>query len=607
MIEKSVLPFKEDVVKRVADEEWRTWKDSRKEKEDLWYEILRAFHGKHPSSTVYPAGRSKRFVNLTHQATMNIHSHLMTTLFPHENFFQVVPENIEDEQYADQATSELLWLMRRMGFYDSASSTLLQNTLLGFSPYSMGWDTKWSFRTKKMLGLVPYRKPYKVFDGPKLITRDAFNCVWDIDASEDDDQSARISRTWRSLEYLKQMSEKGEGGYRVYEGLEELEEAGDFKEHGDDYKQERLSDVGINDADGPEKRNRGRVEILERWGDFEIELENETRVFRNYVIVIANRSVLIRFEPNPIESGRIPLQRVIFQKDCKPNDAYGIGAIEPGMGLQDATNKVLNQFMDLVRKQITGQHKYLATDPYFDPDNFEVSVDSMIPVGDMNNIMPILQDHNLFNIVQVYGLLKAEFEDVVGSVKNFTTPQFQKSATEINFVASIMAGRFKELIRHHESTFVTPLLEGLLDLRRQFGPEEQVQRQILGADGQTSWKDVDAETFDREFSVKAIGSGYIAQREERLQRYTFLLQVLGTMKPEMLQAQGLMVNIPHLVRKIYQEFGFRDDDQVLVKAEPVGGENGSDTGGDAAGDAGDTGSTGESSADSLVGRVDSAV
>lgn len=566
----------EDVVARVvADQE--AWSRARQDKEYVWKECLRAFLSQHPSTRIVTDGRSNRYIPLAHQGCMNIHSQLLTSLLPHPDFFQVVGETADDEEFADQVSLELSYLLDKMGFYTSASSIILQAIIFGTAPYSLTWETTWTRKTERLVGIIPIREWKKAYYGPRLVPLDLFNVWWDPTSNEHPTRVPVCMKSWRQKSVLKQMAKPGPSGYVAYSNIGQIQDKPSNTRLEDQSRTERAALQQISDDTVTAERHKGEAELIERWGDFPIEIDGEVRVLHNYLAVVANEGTLIRFEPNPISSGRIPINQVQYQKSPKPTDMYGIGAIEPALDVGDLANTVFNQFVDLVAKMVKGQHKYLATDPFFDPENWEMAVDQLIPVGVMDNLQPILNDIRLLNIVEVFGLLKAEHQDAMGSVKNYTQANYEKTATEVAHVAGIAAARYKELVRHFESTFIEQVLEQMVALRADFARDDgEVERRQVGSDNKVSWEAVDPQAFERNFRIRGTGSGYIAQRELRIQQYILLLQTLGTIDPAMLQAHGIAVNIPEIIRLIYREFGHKNDSTIFMRTEAPNG--GRDTG-----------------------------
>ena len=551
---------------RHVTNEYETWRSDREDMESEWKEIYRAFKSKHPTTLKIPTGRSNRFVNLPEQAAYGLHSQISGGLMPHPEFFQLIPEDPKNEKYGDSVTSELMYQIDAMGLYGSVSRAILQAVLYGFSPVVISWDERIGMKTKGFIGLTPFRRPYTIYSGPKLTVCDSFNTYWDPHAEPEDPFAARLRRVWRSKHYLEERAKKVDG-YRIYENVDDVQTRADYPDASDDNLLERLFDKGLNDTEALKKVKTDRAEIIERWGNLDFVDSNGKLVhLENHVIVICNRTILLRCEPNPLETGRIPLVKMTYQEDVAPASVYPTGALGGARGIGDAANRVINQFIDLVSKMIKGQFKY-KKGSRFNPDDWEMSVDELIGVGNMDDLMPILHDMRLFNIVQLFGLLKAEYQDATGQMKNFTTPQYRKTATEVSAVASAMSARIREVVKHIESDFLMEVLTIMIDLTRQYGNKKKFSRSVRTSEGQ-KWVEIDPKAFEKEFRIRAIGSGYIANREERLMHYNMFLQTLGQLPQELLA----QINFPHIIRKIYAEFGFRDDDQVILEGGMGGQE-----------------------------------
>lgn len=158
-----------------------------------------------------------------------------------------------------------------------------------------------------------------VYDGPDLtiVSPEAF--VFDPDKKEDFDSCPKIYRSWATYDEIS--SNKL---YQNYKGLQEI--------------------VGKKDSSKTNKKAvRGdQLEVLEYWGD--IKLKNGT-ILRNYVLTIAGREKVIRFEPNPFIIN--PFVFASFLED--PETKRGISPLYVAVPLNQISSTILNLQVDALR------------------------------------------------------------------------------------------------------------------------------------------------------------------------------------------------------------------------------------------------------------------
>lgn len=136
-------------------------------------------------------------------------------------------------------------------------------------------------------------KPIRKYDGPEIVAGNIFDFV--IDRNGNDEYALRINRYFKTKAYLKQMAEPDAMGYSLYQNVDSIQNTNPYTETSDGLRRQIDAEMGFYDIP------KDRVELLEAWGDFEINGET----YHNHVLVVANRTTVLRFEPNPYSHGRI--------------------------------------------------------------------------------------------------------------------------------------------------------------------------------------------------------------------------------------------------------------------------------------------------------------
>lgn len=185
-------------------------------------------------------------------------------------------------------------------------------------------------------------------DHPMIECVDPLHYFFDPNATSRQNMRWEIQRTERSMEELKANPN--------YFNLDKLEEQVPAPKTNDSYEARRKSIIGQPTV--PETgKNRGKYEILEYWGMFKTDEDDEDEEAREFLIVLANNDVVIRLEENPNmeifkDKGVVEESMVrpfVLMKDVDvPFEVYGIGEIEPIERLVEELNDTRNQRMDNV-------------------------------------------------------------------------------------------------------------------------------------------------------------------------------------------------------------------------------------------------------------------
>jgi hypothetical protein len=226
-----------------------------------------------------------------------------------------------------------------------------------------------------------------------------------------------------------------------------------IQEASDSYRIQTEALMGIHDIP------KEMVELIEFWGDF----PSENGLLRNHVMVVANRTQIIRLEPNPLPHGKIPWN--MFSLIPEPNEVYGKGILEPVIELQEVANKRMNQIVDANDLIVNPMFK-VRNSGVIDFENFISAPGALHLVNDPDDIMPlVIPDHSSLGF-QEMGFISSQFNDITGSMKAFSSQGNDKSATEIGAIAGMIDSRFTEMVKHIEQNFVLPALQCQIELNQ---------------------------------------------------------------------------------------------------------------------------------------------
>jgi hypothetical protein len=479
MISPDVNPT---AVMQAVTETWRRLKDERSEKENIWQECELAYNSKHGKGYNQLAPfRSRRYLPMSFEAVENVSSHLTKGIMPHDDWFKIEGRTPDDDKAAKYMTALLKWQHYRTGFRSEVAKILKTACIFGVAPWSVEWkqdyiykpdmgahaDQMAQFMAQQHVGMDPGAPPAppmtlgRIYDGPCLKSISPYDYVQER-RHLDLGYPVRIVRMLVSKAYLEQESIPNAFGWQKYENIEDVFEMSSYAEASDSLKQRMDAIKGIGDIPV------GTVELLCAYGDIPLRGDGENAVLRNHVCVVANRSTLIRCEPNPYAHGKSPWNMLGLIPD--PTSIYSKGVLESALGIQDVANVRMNQIIEA--NSLANSPQFVAVqDGVFDVDDFISAPGAVHLVGQQGNLQQIPIRPNVEQGFSELGFMKAEFNEATNAMKAFTTADYQKSATEVSALKNMMDSRFSELIRHLETTFVFPILQMQCDLNQQYMDE----------------------------------------------------------------------------------------------------------------------------------------
>lgn len=167
-----------------------------------------------------------------------------------------------------------------------------------------------------------------VYDGPDIEIVDPEAFVFEPDKKENFDSCPKIYRSWATFEDIA--SNKL---YKNYESLKEL--------------------VGDKSQGSESKTVKGdQIEVLEYWGD--VKLKDGT-LLKNYLVTLAGREKVIRFEPNPFIVN--PFVFASFLEE--PATKRGLSPLFVAIPLNEVSDTILNLQLDAL--------KLIINKPYLAP------------------------------------------------------------------------------------------------------------------------------------------------------------------------------------------------------------------------------------------------
>ena len=419
-----------------ANDWWRQRKNERLEKERIWQECWLASVSKFGKTwDNLQDFRSKRYIPITQQAVEAVAAHLTQGVMPYDEWFKIYGRTPDDEARSKANQSLLMWQHQRTGFRTKFHQLVKYATIFGNVPYCVNWkerkiivpDQQTFDQTAQQMGVAPHVPPpevmpmmeQRVYDGPDLEIGNIFDFVIERHPN-DPDHAPRCMSSFKSKPYLLGM--QNDNGYGIYERVEDLNADTGQNEPSDGLKRE------VYRLEGFVEQPKNSVELLQFEGDLELPTPEGLVIFKNHILVVANRSKVIRFEPNPFAHGKCSWNMFVLYPE--PGEVYGRGIIEPALGLQDVVNVRMNQVIEANTLIINPSYS-VVQDGVFDANEWLSAPGAVNYVAAQGNIQPIQQIPQAALGFQEIGFMMSQHNQSTGAQASFTSEAYQKSATEV--------------------------------------------------------------------------------------------------------------------------------------------------------------------------------
>jgi hypothetical protein len=361
------------------------------------------------------------------------------------------------------------------------------------------------------------------------------------------------ARSIRRMKHVIQLS------YSEYDELEMMERQGFYKDVGklanlmeenfniDEYKRERLSDIGVLDEYGFDAQ-RKIIEVLEYWD-------------RDQIITVGARSVILKQEKNPFH-GLLPF--VMARYIPVQHELYGIGIPEIAQTLQEELNTVRNQRMDNVNLII---NRMFVANKYADI-NFDQLVSypgNIILTNDVNAVVPLDTRDITKSAYQEEEIIKRDIDNAVGEYEysRGALPPRKETATGIVRLQQAASVRFDTVVKMLEFTVIRHIAHMFLWLDYQFLPKETLL-QVLGP---VDYVKYSAEQFYKlpldsilqQYLFQPMGSSTTAVKEVRIQQIMQAYQLFN---------QDALINQVELRKMVFDVLDIKNETKLLQPPQP---------------------------------------
>ncbi len=388
-----------------------------------------------------------------YELAQTLKSHISDNLYSHPDaMFDVSGTNPQSQAFANRQKAMLVNTFEQMKLENELEKVIDGIVESGESTLFVGWETDIkSIRRAQNIeeqlvaptddGFVVESKI--VYDNPKIKYISPEDFVFDTVSKDNWDGCLKIYRNYSNIEEL--VINKA-NNLLTEEKIETLKGVVDNK-----FKKD--TDKSVDDK---------RVEVLECWGD--IELSNG-EILKNWLVVVAARREIIRFEPNPFIANPFIHANII---EC-PRTCRGISPLRVALILNNISSTILNKQIDALALMMNPP--YLAPKGCFKGEQV-VKPGKIIEYD--SALMPTAPTALSFDkAMQGWEFLtyfKSTIESATGIFNNMSgnLQTEQRTATELNYSVSGQTTRLNMMLDAINRKIIIPMVEKTAELIANF-------------------------------------------------------------------------------------------------------------------------------------------
>lgn len=470
---------------------WTKEKAARLAKERIWQECWLAYDSKFGQSwNELQNYRSRRYLALPWLAVENVVAKDVQSLIGAPDWLQLAGRTPIHDNSARFMQALMSWQFGKMRFPQKFSMAMKQAEIFGSVPYQVKWDhhtvpvpDEQGFQqsldeagTQLQMGEdVPMQMPdmptkeLLIYDGPDFEVGNIFDFVIERSPKASYERAMRASRFIKGKAYLLEVSQPDQFGQQLYEGIEDLQEQNNNQENSDSLKFQVEAQIGFNMQD-----QREGIELIEIWGDFDIP---GGEYYKNHVLTIANRSKVVRFEPNPFYHGQYPWQ--LFTLNPEPGEPYGRGCLEPALGTNDIIQVRTNQVIDANTLTINPMFTYVENG-ITDPAMLISAPGTAIPIRQNGDIAPIGMPDKAALAFNEIGFMESHLNQITGAASLVGQQGGgPASATQATIESQMATARDSRKFQHISEELLQRALGMWYRLNQQF-MDQQVAIRVAG-------------------------------------------------------------------------------------------------------------------------------
>lgn len=412
-----------------------------------------------------------------YELAQTLKSHISENLYSHPDaMFDVSGTTPQTQAFANRQKAMLVNTFEQMSIENEIEKIIDGIVETGESTLFIGWETKIKSVRRAQTLEEQIQNPEKrgfviedrvIYDNARVKHIKSEDFVFDKYNKDNWDACAKIYRTYATVDEL--FSDKS-NNLLTNEKLEILK--------GVVAKNKNRSDEDIA-VDGK------KLEILEFWGDIELADGN---ILKNWLIVVAGRREIIRFESNPFVTNPFIHANIIES----PKTGRGISPLRVALILNNIASTILNKQVDALALMMNPP--YLAPKGCFKGQQ-DVKPGKIIEYDAA--LMPTAPMPLSFDKAMVgwdfLNYFKSTIESATGIFKNMAgnLQTAQRTATELNYSVSGQEARLNMILDSVNRKIIVPMVEKTAEIISNF----KLGRELIGVNdrGKTSFLEIDDE------------------------------------------------------------------------------------------------------------------
>ncbi len=409
-----------------------------------------------------------------YELAQTLKSHISENLYSHPDaMFDVSGTTPQTQSFANRQKAMLVNTFEQMNIENEMEKIIDGIIETGESTLFVGWETKIKStrraQTFEEQLLFPEKRGFVLdekvtYDNAKIRHIKSEDFVFDKYNSENWDKCAKIYRTYLSLDEIYSDKSNNFLSNEKFEKLKGVVAGKKYKNNND------------KAVDGK------KVEVLEFWGD--IELADGT-LLKNWLVVIAGRQEIIRFESNPFVINPFIHANIIEA----PQTGRGISPLRVALILNNIASTILNKQIDALALMMNPP--YLAPKGCFKGQQ-EVKPGKIIEYD--SALMPQAPTPLSFDKAMVgwdfLNYFKSTIESATGIFKNMSgnIQSVQRTATELNYSVSGQEARLNMILDSINRKIIVPMVEKTAEIISYF----KLGKELIGVNdrGKTSFLEI---------------------------------------------------------------------------------------------------------------------
>lgn len=389
-----------------------------------------------------------------YELAQTLKSHIVQNLYSHpDGMFDVEGTDFETQKFANKQKAMLVKTFEAMKLEDEMEKIVDSVVETGEVTLFVGWETK-TRRTRRAISLVEQLEnnieenfvieDKVIYDNAKVKFINYEDFVFDKSEADNWDSCGKIYRTYLTFDEIKSNKSNNllnEEKLEILKGVVA-----------------KKSRKNFNNLTTYERK----IEVLEYWGDIELPTGE---VLKNKLIVVAGRSVLIRFEDNPFIINPFIHANII---EC-PSTGRGISPLRVALILNNISSTILNKQLDALALMMNPP--YLAPKGCFKGEQDVrpgkiIEYDSALMTAPPTPISfdKAMQGWDFLNY------FKSTIESATGIFKNMAgnLQVAQRTATELNYSVGGQEARLNMILESINRKVIVPMVEKTAEIISNF-------------------------------------------------------------------------------------------------------------------------------------------